>query len=81
METILTTLVTTGLAGGPQSLVAILFIVIAFLWIDRQRMTKEIARKDERLEKIVEAYHAGSLTLSEALTALRITLAEMKSRF
>ena len=41
---------------------------------------KIIEKKDEKLEKIVDDYYKGNITLSDALTSLKIVLYEIKAK-
>lgn len=72
-------LVDAVLGGGPGT-VAILILIIGFLVWDRLRLIKEIARYQTRLDKIVDDYHKGNLTLAEAMNSLRMVLFEIKAK-
>ncbi len=50
------------------------------LLLDRRRLTAEISRKDEKIEKIVEDYNKGNMTITQALAVLREVLVEIKGR-
>lgn len=80
METIFEKLIGALLGGGPQAIIAILLLVITVLILERRRLIKDIEKKDDRIDKIVDDYHKGNLTLSEALNSLKIVLYEIKSR-
>jgi len=80
VESILEKVLHLLFGGGPQAIIAILVIAVAALVFERQRLIKEISRKDERIEKIVDDYHNGNLTLSEALYSLKLVLHEIKGR-
>ena len=67
-------------AGGPQSIIAILLSFIGLLLYERRRLIAEIAKKDDKIDKIVDDYYKGNLTLSEALNSLKFVLYEIKSR-
>ena len=59
-------------------MVAVLSLVIGMLILDRKRLTNEISKKDERLNKIVDEYYKGNITLAEALNSLKLVLYEIK---
>ncbi|RYF46800.1 MAG: hypothetical protein EOO38_13410 [Cytophagaceae bacterium] len=80
MESIFEKLIGALLGGGPQALIAILMLIIVVLIMDRRRLVKEVERKDEKIEKIVDDYYKGNLTLSEALNSLKMVLYEIKGR-
>ncbi|RYF06452.1 MAG: hypothetical protein EOO77_26865 [Oxalobacteraceae bacterium] len=80
MESIFEKLVVALLGGGPQGLIAILCLIIALLIVDRKRILKEVERKDEKIEKIVDDYYTGNKTLGEALTSLKLVLIEIKAK-
>ena len=67
------------LGGGPGT-VGVLLLIIGFLVWDRLRLIKEIARYQTRLDKIVDDYHKGNLTLAEAMNSLRLVLFEIKAK-
>lgn len=80
MENIIEKLIGALLGGGPQAIIAILLLMITLLILDRRRILKEVERKDEKIEKIVDDYYSGNKTLTESLTSLRMVLLEIKSR-
>jgi hypothetical protein len=80
LESLIEKLIGALLGGGPQAIIAILLLFITVLILDRRRLVKEIEKKDDRIDKIVDDYHKGNLTLSETLGSLKIVLYEIKSR-
>ena len=80
MDSLIQKLLDTLLSGGPAAIVAILvFMIIALLW-ERHRLLGEITKKDEKIEKIIDDYYKGNMTLSEALISLKLVLYEIKSK-
>lgn len=69
------------LRGGPEVVAALLLVIVAFLLIERWRLLKEIRRRDEKMEEIVDDYYRGNITLSEVLASLKLVLHEIKARF
>lgn len=80
MDSIYEKLIGALLGGGPQAIIAILIFIIALLILDRKRILKEVERKDEKIERIVDDYYTGNKTLGEALTSLKLVLIEIRSR-
>ena len=78
MDAIYDKLLAAALGGGPQAVIAILMLIIVVLVLDRKRLVKEIEKKDEKLEKIVDDYYKGNLTLTEALNSMKLLLYELK---
>lgn len=73
--------------GGPQVVALLLMIMIAALFFERSRLLKlidkkegDLALKDKQIEKILDDYKTGNMTLTEAFTQLRVLLAEIKGR-
>lgn len=64
--------------GGPE-VVAILIFIIGMLLYDRRRLLHELERKEARIDKIVDDYHQGNITLAEALNSLKMVLVEIKA--
>jgi len=80
MEDILKMLLSLVSEGGPGAIIALLLGFIGILIWDRQRLVQEIEKKDTKLEKIIDDYYKGHLTITEALNGLRIVLAEIKGK-
>lgn len=67
------------LSGGPAIMSILLLIIAALLW-DRSRLIKVIEKKDEKIDRIVDDYYKGNITLTEALNSLRTVLYEIKTK-
>lgn len=80
IDSLVEKLLTALLGGGTQAVIAVLGIVVLGLLWERHRLVKEIQRKDEKIEKIVDDYYKGNITLSDALTSLKIVLYEIKAK-
>lgn len=80
MATLINTILTILADGGATAIICILFLIVAFLFWDRLRLLKDLDKKDEKMEKIIEDYYRGNITLTEALNELRIILAEIKGK-
>jgi hypothetical protein len=65
---------------GVEALPIIMGLIIWHLLDERKKLIAENQKKDERIDKIIDDYHKGNLTLTEALNSLKIVLYEIKSR-
>lgn len=67
-------------SGGPEAIISGCVLLISLLLIERHRLLKLIEKKDEKIDHIVDDYYKGNITLSDALTSLKIVLFEIKAR-
>jgi hypothetical protein len=79
MDSTLATLVAPLLNGGPAVIAGLILFIIALLW-DRRRLQAEIKEKEAKIDKIVDDYHKGNLTIAEAMNSLKYVLAEIKGK-
>jgi hypothetical protein len=70
----------SGQENAASIIPLILCLIIGALLYDRKRLTDELKRKDEKIEKIVDEYFKGNMTLTEALNSLKLVLFEIKGR-
>lgn len=80
MDTIVEKLLVALIEGGPQAVIAVLVIVIVGLFFERRRLLKEIEKKDDKIDKIIDDYYRGNMTISEAFNSLKMVLFEIKSK-
>jgi hypothetical protein len=80
LESLIEKLIGALLGGGPQAIIAILLLFITILILERRRLLKEMEKKDERINGIVDDYHKGNMTLAEALHSLKLVLYEVKAK-
>lgn len=80
MENFIGQLLAAAMSGGPQAIIAILMVVIIILFLERRRLVKDIERKDQKIEKIIDEYYKGNITLAQALNSLKVVLFEIKSK-
>lgn len=78
MDNLVENLLKALLAGGQSAVIALLILIIVGLLVDRFRLVKDVSRKDEKIEKIVDDYYKGNLTLTEALNSLKTVLYEIR---
>ncbi len=82
MEEFFTTIFSTlSKADGPKDV--IIFILSAIVWFqyeEGKKKDKALEKKDEKIDKIVEDYYKGNLTLADALNSLKIVLYEIKAK-
>jgi K+ transporter len=79
MDTTLSALIAPLLNGGPAVIAALILFIIALLW-ERRRLMAEIKEKETKIDKIVDDYHKGNLTIAEAMNSLRFVLSEIKGK-
>lgn len=80
MDALAEKLLDAVLAGGPQAYIAILVVFIGALIIERKRLLAELQKKDDKIDKIIDDYYRGNMTISEAFNSLKAVLYEIKSR-
>jgi hypothetical protein len=87
VEELFVSLVTNLVSGGPQSIIAGLVLFIVLLLFERKRLMATITKKDEdllkkddKIDKIIEDYYKGNMTLADALNGLKVVLFDIKSR-
>jgi hypothetical protein len=64
--------------NGANILPIIMGLIIWHLLQERKKLIAENEKKDERIDKIIDDYHKGNLTLTEALNSLKLVLWEIK---
>lgn len=80
MDKILELLVSALFSGGPSAIIAIMLIAVGALYWERRRLLAEIQKKDDKIDKIIDDYYQGNMTLSEALNSLKNVLYEIKGK-
>lgn len=66
--------------GGPEAIIAVLIMGIVLLLFERKRLLEQLSKKEEKMEKIVDDYYRGNISLSEALNSLKSVLYEIKGK-
>jgi len=72
-------IITNG-KNGVQAIPIIMGLIIWHLLEERKKMLADIEKKDKRIDSIIDDYHNGNLTLTEALNSLKLVLYEIKGR-
>jgi hypothetical protein len=70
-------LIATLLSGGPAGVIALLMLVIAGLLWDRRRVFSDSAKKDQKIDVMIENYYKSSVSVGDALSSIKIVLAEI----
>lgn len=68
----ITSVITLLTTGGPSAIIAILVRIIATLLYDRRRLISDIDKAHTKVDRFVEDYHQGTLTLSDAFTSIEV---------
>jgi hypothetical protein len=80
LDSVIEKLLVTLLGGGPTAIIAVLVIIIGFLVLERKRLLKEIEKKDDKIDRIIDDYYKGNMTISEAFNSLKMVLFEIKGK-
>ena len=80
MDQIISGILSIFFSGGPNAIPALFALVIVVLWFDRRDLLNTYKTKDEKIDKILEDYYKGNMTLAEAVNSLRIVLIEIKNK-
>jgi hypothetical protein len=68
------------ISGGPEAIIALLLLALLGLLWERKRLLEQLSKKDEKIDKIIDDYHAGNITLADALNSLKNVLFEIKGK-
>ncbi len=55
-------------------------VIIMYLLNERKALVADNKKKEEKIDKIVDDYYRGNLTLTEALNSLKLVLFEIKGK-
>lgn len=66
--------------GGPEAIIAVLILAVILLLFERRRLLEQLTKKEEKIDKMVDDYYKGNLTLTEALNNLKGVLYEVKGK-
>jgi hypothetical protein len=80
MEDIVKMFFEAVLSGGPGAIIGLLLAFIGLLIWDRRTLVAKIDVKEAKIEKIIDDYHQGTITITQALHSLQILLAEIKGK-
>jgi FtsZ-interacting cell division protein ZipA len=76
-DTNLTQLLGLITSGGASGVIALLILVVTGLLWDRRRVFSDNAKKDEKLDALMESHYKSNIAVSEALNSIKIVLAEI----
>lgn len=68
------------ITGGESAIIAFLIIAVVGLLVERRRLLKKLDKNEEKIDKIIDDYYKGNMTLSEALNSLKLVLYEIKGK-
>lgn len=57
-----------------------LVLIIGYLLKERKSLIEDNRKKDEKIDRILDDYYKGNLTLTEALNSLKLVLYEIKGK-
>ena len=66
------------MSGGPKGIIMILVGIIGYLLWHQKRLVADIAKKDDRINSIIDDYNKGNMTISDALNQLKLVLVEIR---
>lgn len=66
--------------SAAEVLPIIMGVIILYLLNERKHLKEDNKKKEEKIDRIVDDYYRGNLTLTEALNSLKIVLFEIKSK-
>jgi hypothetical protein len=67
--------------SGSEALIVVLGLGIAYFYTENRSLRADIKKKDEKMDKIIDEYYKGNMTLTEALNSLKLVLYELKGKF
>jgi len=80
VDTLISNLIGLLLSGGPHAISAILLLIIIMLLFDRRRLIADLSRKEDKLDKIIDDYYRGNLTIADAMNSLKSVLFEIRQK-
>ncbi|MFN3558949.1 MAG: hypothetical protein ACK4UQ_06640 [Brevundimonas sp.] len=64
--------------GGPEAIIALLILVTILLLWERKRLLDLLAKREAKIDAIVEQYYLGNMTLTEALNGVKAVMQEVR---
>jgi hypothetical protein len=80
VDPFISNLLSLVLSGGPHAISATLLLFIILLLFDRRRLLADLAKKDDKIDKIIDDYYTGNVTLAEAMNSLKNVLFEIRNK-
>ena len=79
-DSIASGLLATLVAGGTSGVISLLLLIITGLLWDRRRVFSDNAKKDAKLDAMIDNYYKSNMAVGEALNSIKIVLAEISAR-
>jgi len=76
-DTAIPNLLATLIAGGTSGVIALLLLIITGLLWDRRRVFSDNAKKDAKLDAMIDNYYKSNLAVGDALNSIKVVLAEI----
>jgi hypothetical protein len=76
-DTTATGLLSTLIAGGTSGVISLLLLIITGLLWDRRRVFSDNAKKDAKLDAMIDNYYKSNIAVGEALNSIKVVLAEI----
>ncbi len=76
-ESSILNLMTVLMSGGTSGVIALLILVITGLLWDRRRIFQDNAKKDMKLDALMESHYKSNVAVNDALNSIKIILAEI----
>jgi len=73
-------LLATLVAGGTSGVIALLLLIITGLLWDRRRVFADNAKKDAKLDAMIDNYYKSNLAVGDALNSIKVVLAEISAK-
>lgn len=79
-DSIASGLLATLVAGGTSGVISLLLLIITGLLWDRRRIFSDNAKKDAKLDAMIDNYYKSNMAVGEALNSIKIVLAEISAK-
>lgn len=79
-DSIASGLLATLVAGGTSGVISLLLLIITGLLWDRRRVFSDNAKKDAKLDAMIDNYYKSNMAVGEALNSIKIVLAEISAK-
>ena len=80
IDSIISHVLTALTTGGIGAQIAIFVAIIAFLVWERNNLNKKLAKKEEKLEKVIQEYYESSEAIASALNSIKLALTKLGNK-